>query len=67
MDEIRIESMFTKKLIAKLLEKSIAKKYGCTIKLKLDDFNMTVINGDAKVHLSAEAEIPKNEIERMLW
>lgn len=62
MDEVKIESGFAKAIIAKVIAKSIKKKYGCDVDLKLNGFTATIINGRARIHLNAEAEIDRKEL-----
>ena len=62
MDEVRIESKFAGLVIAKLITRSIKKKYGCDVDLKLNGFKATVINGRAHIHLDADAELDSKEV-----
>ena len=64
-DELRIDSVFTKKIISTFLERSIKKRYGYDVKVKLNGFHATVIDNEARVHLDADAVIPKKEISRI--
>ena len=66
MDELKIETSFTRKLIAKMLQKSIKKRYGYDISINLDSFHATVVGDVAHIQLSAEADIPTKEITKIL-
>lgn len=57
MDEVKFETGMMKKIVAKLIQKSIRKKYGYDVRINLESFNATVIDGKAHVILSAEAEL----------
>lgn len=66
MDELKLETTFTRRLIAKLLAKSIKKRYGYDISINLDSFHATVVGDTAHISLSAEADIPTKEITKIL-
>ena len=66
MDELKIETTFTRRLIAKLLAKSIKKRYGYDISINLDSFSVTVVGDVAHVSLSADADIPTKEITKIM-
>ncbi len=66
MDELKIETSFTRKLIARMLAKSIKKRYGYDISINLDSFHVTVVGDTAHIQLSADADIPTKEITKIL-
>ena len=65
MDELKLETGFTRKLVSGILERSIRKRYGYSIKLDLDKFNATIIDGKAHVTLSASAEMDAKQLSKM--
>lgn len=65
MDQLKLETKLTKLIIAKVLQKSIKKKYGYDINIELNDFNATVIDGEAKISLSANARMSADDLPKL--
>lgn len=57
MDEVKFESELMRKIVAKLIRRSIRNKYGYDVKIDLESFNATVIDGIVHVSLNANAEL----------
>lgn len=66
MDEMKIGSKFTTGIISKLVSMVIRKKFGYNVQLKLNEVNATVIDGKTHVHLDVDAELSKEELNKIL-
>lgn len=66
MDEVKIVSKFTRMVISKLLKMTLRKKLGYDIDIQLNEVNATITDGNAHIHLDVDAEIPKNELSKIL-
>lgn len=66
MDEMKIQSAFTKNLIAKFVKSVLKKKLSCEIDLQLNGLTATITDGTAHVHLDVDAELKKEELLRIL-
>lgn len=65
MDEVKFESSMMKKIVAKLIQKSIKNKYGYDVKINLKSFNATVIEGKAHVTLCADADLSASALPKV--
>ena len=66
MDNMTITSKLMTKLVGKLLHRTIKKKLGYDVQIKLNELNATVIDGTAHVHLNIDAELPKEELNKIV-
>lgn len=66
MDEMKIGSKFTTGIISKLVSMVIRKKLGYDVQLKLNEVNATVIDGKTHVHLDVDAELSKEELNKII-
>jgi len=66
MDEMKIVSKFTTNMISKLVKMVLRKKLGYDIDIQLNEMDITIIDGKAHVHLSADAELEKNELMKII-
>lgn len=66
MDEMQISSIFTKNLVAKFVKRAVKKKTGYEVDIQLNEFNATVMDGTARVHLNVDAELSKDELTKLL-
>ena len=66
MDEMKINSKFMKEAIAKMVQEVIRKKTGYEVDIQLNELSAEVIEGAPKVHLSLDAGLHKDELERIL-
>ena len=65
MDEVKIESRLLRGLVSRVIAHNIKKKFGYSIKISLNDFN--IVNDDAiHAHLDINATMSKEELERIL-
>ncbi len=66
MDEMKIGSKFMKTLVAKLVKRTVKKKTGYDVDIQLNEFTASVTDGTARVHLSVDAELNKDELTKIL-
>lgn len=66
MDEMRIRSVFMKKLIAKVIGRVMRKKTECQIDIQLNDISVTFDGDKAHVHFDADAEMSKDELMKLI-
>lgn len=66
MDEMKIKSAFLKAIVSKIIKKSIKRKTGANVDVHLEDLDIVVIDGKAKVHLEANAVIEKDDLTRIV-
>ncbi len=63
---MKIGSKFTTGIISKLVSMVIRKKFGYDIQLKLNEVTATVNDGKTHVHLDVDAELTKEELNKIL-
>lgn len=63
MDEMKLKlsTRLMRGIAAKLIARSIKKKYGCKVNIQLNELDVSVIDGDAKVLLNAEVTMDNKE------
>ncbi len=66
MDEMKIESGFTRGVVAKILQSLLSKKLGCKIELKVNGLTASVKEGRAHLHLDIDADMDKGELSKLL-
>ena len=66
MDEMRIVTKFTKRIISKMLRKIIRKKIGYDVDIQLNDLIVTIDNERVKLHIDVNAELDKDEFTKIL-
>ena len=66
MDEVKITSLFTRKIIAGIIEKVIRKKTGNDVRIMLNDFTLTIDHETAAVHIDINASTPKNNFQNLM-
>lgn len=65
-DEIMIQTDFMKGILSKVINKVLKAKSGCDIAVQVNELNMDDKNKKVHVHLSADAEISMEEMEKLL-
>lgn len=63
---MKIGSKFTTSIVSKLVSMVIRKKFGYDVTLKLNKIEATVIDGKTQVHLDVDAELDKEELQKIL-
>lgn len=66
MDEIRIEKGFAGNILSNFLEAKLRKKTGCEMDIQLNELHITFSDGQAHIHLDADAEVEKEMLLRLL-
>lgn len=66
MDEMKIVTKFTRTVISKLVRITLRKRLGYDIDILLNEMNVTIIDGQAQVHLNVDAAMSKDELGKML-
>ena len=63
MDEMKLKlsTRIMRAIASKLIARSIKKKYGCTVDIQLNELDISVIDGDAKVIVNAEVTMDNKE------
>lgn len=63
---MRLGSTFMKKVISKLIKKSLKKKFGYDVDIQLNELDVTIIDGTAKLHVNVDAELNKEELTKIV-
>ena len=67
MDEVKITSRFTRRILSNIISKKITKAIGSDISLELDDLDATVDeNGTVQAHLDICVAMSKDNLIRLL-
>lgn len=68
MDEMRIKlsTSFMRGIVSKLIARSIYKKYGYKVNIKLEDLDVWVIDGDTTVKLNVEAKLKSEDFKSIM-
>ena len=66
MDEMKIVSKFTTKMISKLVKMVLRKKLGYDIDIQHNEIKTTITDGKTHVHLDVDAELEKEELVKIL-
>lgn len=66
MDEMKITSKLMRGVAAKLIRNIFKKKFGCDVKLNLNDFYVTYDETNANVHIDFNAQMDKDNLESVL-
>lgn len=63
MDEMKLKlsTRLMRGIVAKLIARAIRKKYGCKVTIQLNELDISVIDGDAKILVNAEATMDNKE------
>lgn len=64
--KLKLSTTFMRSIAAKMIQRSIRKKYGCKVKIHLDDLDVVVIDGDATIKLNAEATMDSDEFKELI-
>ena len=68
MDELKLKlgSSFMKGIVAKLIARSIYKKYGYKVTIKLEGLDVWSIDGDTSIKVNAELKMNSNEFRKLI-
>lgn len=66
MDEMKIESKWTAGIASWIIERVIQKKLGRDVNVQLNNFRTIVMDDKMHVHLDADLELSKEELNKLL-
>ena len=68
MDEMKLKlsTKFMKCLLAKFISKSIKKKYGYKVDIRINDINLDMFNGDTNLHLDVDVKVNGDEFKSLI-
>lgn len=66
MDEMKIGSTLTRKIISKVIARAIKKKTGCKIDIYLNEFDASIRDGRTQVHLDIDADMDKESLIKLV-
>lgn len=68
MDEmkLRLSTKFMRGIVSKLISRAISKKTGCKVNVHLNDLDVVVIDGEAKIDANVEVKINNNEFMKLM-
>ena len=68
MDEMKLKlsTRLMRGIAAKLIQRSIRKKYGCKVKIQLNELDVNIIDGDANLKVNAEITMDSKEFNEIM-
>lgn len=68
MDEMKLKlsTRFMKSVVAKLMSKYIQKQTGYRVKIRLDDLDVWILNGDTTVKVNLEAKLNNEDFNKII-
>lgn len=68
MDEMRLKltTKFMKGILAKLMSRSIRKKYGYKIDIRINDIDMDMFNGQTSIHLDVDLNLGSEDFKKLM-
>lgn len=66
MDEMKLGSKLMKGVVAKIIRKAIKNKFGCDVDLVINGFYISYDDNIANLHLDANAQMGKENLEAIL-
>jgi selenophosphate synthetase-related protein len=68
MDELKLtlSTKFMRGIVAKLISKTLIKKFGYDIDIQIKEIGIEVIGGKVHIHTDVDAEINKDEFVKIL-
>ena len=64
--KVKLSTKFMRNIVAKLLAKAIQKKFGCKVKLQLNELDVRVINGDTNIKANVEVKLDSQEFMKIM-
>lgn len=64
--KVRLSSSFMKGIVSKLIAKSVYKKYGYKVTVRLDDLDIWSIDGDTSIKVNAELKMNSKEFKQLM-
>lgn len=68
MDEMKLKlsTRLMRGIAAKLIARSIKKKYGCKVNIQLNELDLNVVDGDANLRINAEVTMDNKEFMEIM-
>ena len=68
MDEMKVKlsTKFMKNIVSKLIARTIYKKTGYKVDIRLDDLDVWSINGDTTIKVNVEARLKSDEFNKIM-
>lgn len=68
MDEMKLKlsTRLMRGIAAKIIARSIQKKYGCKVKIQLNELDINVIDGDTNLKVNAEVTMDSKEFNEIM-
>ena len=64
--KVKLSTKFMRNIVAKLLVKAIQKKFGCKVKIQLNELDVRVINGDTNIKANVEVKLDSQEFMKIM-
>lgn len=64
--KLKLSTALMRSIVAKVIARSIRKKYGCKVNIHLDDLDVVVIDGDATIKVNAEVTMDNKEFTNIM-
>jgi hypothetical protein len=64
--KVKLSTKFMRNIVAKLLAKAIQKKFGCKVKIQLNELDVRVINGDTNIKANVEVKLDSQEFMKIM-
>lgn len=68
MDEMKLTltTKFMRGIVAKLVARSIYKKYGYKVDVQIDDLDISILDGDTDIHANVEVKMNSTEFMKLM-
>lgn len=68
MDEMKVKlsTKFMRNIVAKLIARTIYKKYGYKVDIQLNDLDISVIDGETSVNTNVEIKLNSSEFMKLI-
>ncbi len=64
--KLKLSTKFMKGLLAKIISKSIKKKYGYKVNIHIDEIDLDMFNGDTNLHVKADIKFDGDEFKKLM-
>lgn len=68
MDEMRLKlsTKFMRGMLAKMISRSIRKKHGCKVNMRINEIDLNMIGGETSLHLDVNMELSSDEFKKIM-
>lgn len=68
MDEMKLKltTRFMKGILAKFVSRSIRKKYGYKVDIRINDIDMDMFNGQTNLHLDVDLNLGSEDFKKLM-